>query len=119
MAQTKRKRRTKHRGNAAGTIEARGRTGRPPSPDERKKQSREQARQARSNRPPTWQGAIKRAGLAASFMFLFLLIFSKGKLLAAVIFGESPSPLQLGGVVLILAALLVASRSRRAAVAAT
>ena len=28
MAQTKRKRRSKHRGNAAGTIEARGRTGR-------------------------------------------------------------------------------------------
>jgi hypothetical protein len=28
MAQTKRKRRTKHRGNAAGSVEARGRTGR-------------------------------------------------------------------------------------------
>ena len=33
MAQTKRKRRTKHRGNAAGQVETRGRTGRPPSPD--------------------------------------------------------------------------------------
>jgi hypothetical protein len=31
MAQTKRKRRTKHRGNAAGTIESRGRTGRKPT----------------------------------------------------------------------------------------
>ena len=30
MAQTKRKRRTKHRGNAAGMVEARGRTGRKP-----------------------------------------------------------------------------------------
>jgi hypothetical protein len=86
MAQTKRKRRTKHRGTAAGTIETRGRTGRPPSPDERKKQSREQARQARINRAPTWQGAVKRAGLAASFMFIFLLIFSKGKIAAAVLF---------------------------------
>ena len=28
MAQTKRKRRTKHRGNAAGVVEARGRTSR-------------------------------------------------------------------------------------------
>ena len=46
MAQTKRKRRTKHRGTAAGTIEARGRTGRPPTADERKKQSRR--RRARS-----------------------------------------------------------------------
>jgi hypothetical protein len=86
MAQTKRKRRTKHRGTAAGTIETRGRTGRPPSPDERKKQSREQARQERVTRQPTWQGAIKRAFLAAAFMFLFLLIFSKGKLVAAVLF---------------------------------
>jgi hypothetical protein len=86
MAQTKRKRRTKHRGNAAGTIETRGRTGRPPTPDERKKQSREQARQARLNRPPTWQGSFKRAGLASGFMFIFLLVTSKGKILPAVIF---------------------------------
>ena len=34
MAQTKRKRRTKHRGNAAGSIEARGRTGRKPTAEE-------------------------------------------------------------------------------------
>ena len=39
MAQTKRKRRTKHRGTPAGTIQTRGRTGRPPSADERKKTS--------------------------------------------------------------------------------
>ena len=37
MAQTKRKRRTKHRGNAAGSIEARGRTGRKPTAEEQKK----------------------------------------------------------------------------------
>ena len=47
MAQTKRKRRSKHRGTAAGTIEARGRTGRPPSAEERKKQPRG-CRRARS-----------------------------------------------------------------------
>ena len=35
MAQTKRKRRTKHRGNAAGMVETRGRTGRKPGPAER------------------------------------------------------------------------------------
>ncbi len=34
--------------------------------------------------------------------------------LAALIFSEDPSPLQLGGVVLVLAALLAAGRSRRA-----
>lgn len=86
MAPTKRKRRSKHRGTAAGTISARGRTGRPPSPEERKKQTREQAREVRLNTPPTWNGAIKRALLACAFMFLFLLLTSKGNILAAVLF---------------------------------
>jgi len=89
MAQTKRKRRTKHRGTAAGTIEARGRTGRPPSPAERKKQdkvTREQAQQERLNRPPTWKSSAQRAMLAAGFMFIFLLITDKGNLAAALIF---------------------------------
>ena len=35
MAQTKRKRQTKHRGNAAGVIETRGRTGRKPTAAEK------------------------------------------------------------------------------------
>ena len=35
MAQTKRKRQTKHRGNAAGVVEARGRTGRKPTAAEK------------------------------------------------------------------------------------
>jgi Flp pilus assembly protein TadB len=86
MAQTKRKRRTKHRGNAAGTVESRGRTGRPPSPEERKKEKREKARVARLNAPPTWEGSVKRALLAAGFMFVFLLVTSKGKILPSVLF---------------------------------
>jgi Flp pilus assembly protein TadB len=89
MAQTKRKRRTKHRGTAAGTISSRGRTGRPPTAAEKKKQeklTREQAREARLASPPTWRGSVNRAGLAAAFMFLFLLLTSKGNVVAAVIF---------------------------------
>jgi hypothetical protein len=86
MAQTKRKRRTKHRGTAAGTVTTRGRTGRPPTPDERKKQTRDQARQARLNSPPTWNGATKRAMLASGFMFVFLLLTSKGNVVAAAVF---------------------------------
>jgi hypothetical protein len=86
MAQTKRKRRTKHRGNAAGTVEVRGRTGRPPSPDERKKQTREMARQARLNTPPTWRGSFNCALLAAGFMFVLLLVTSKFKIVPSVIF---------------------------------
>ena len=52
MAQTKRKRRTKHRGTAAGTIETRGRTGRRPTADEKKKEDRTQARERRLSTPP-------------------------------------------------------------------
>jgi Flp pilus assembly protein TadB len=87
MAQTKRKRRTKHRGNAAGTVETRGRTGRPLSADEKKKQARTQAREARLNKQPTWESSTKRAGLASGFMFLFLLVTSHGNVIAAVLFG--------------------------------
>jgi Flp pilus assembly protein TadB len=86
MAQTKRKRRTKHRGTAAGTIESRGRTGRPPSADERKKLTKQEARERRLNTPPTWDGAFKRALLAAALMFVFLLVTTKGKIAAAVLF---------------------------------
>ena len=74
MAQTKRKRRTKHRGTPAGTIQTRGRTGRPPSADERKKVSRMEARERRLNTPPTWKGAITRASLASVLMFVFLAL---------------------------------------------
>jgi hypothetical protein len=71
MAQTKRKRRSKHRGNAAGVVEARGRTGRRPSPEEQKKASRESLRQQRLNKPPTWNSAFMKAGLMAGLLFLF------------------------------------------------
>jgi Flp pilus assembly protein TadB len=88
MAQTKRKRRTKHRGTAAGTIEARGRTSRPPSADERKKQARVQAREKRLNQPPTWKNSLIRAGFAAILLFAFLLLTTRGhnKVATAVLF---------------------------------
>lgn len=82
MAQTKRKRQTKHRGNAAGSITNRGRTGRPVPAQEAKKQTREQARQERLNRKPTWESSAKRSLLAAAFMFLFLMIETKNVLSA-------------------------------------
>jgi hypothetical protein len=86
MAQTKRKRRSKHRGNAAGTIEARGRTGRPPTPEERKKQQRAARSQARVPKPPTWNAAIKKALLATGFIFIFLLVTNKFKVVPALVF---------------------------------
>jgi hypothetical protein len=78
MAQTKRKRRTKHRGTAAGTIQARGRTGRPPTADERKKQSRTSAREKRLNTPPTWKASIIRAGAIAVGLFIILSLLGRG-----------------------------------------
>jgi Flp pilus assembly protein TadB len=88
MAQTKRKRRTKHRGTAAGTIEARGRTSRPPSADQRKKQARAQAREKRLNQAPTWKSSFTRAGFAAVLLFAFLLLTTKGhnKVVTALLF---------------------------------
>jgi hypothetical protein len=79
MAQTRRKRRSKHRGTAAGTIEARGRTGRPPSPEERKKQTRTDARARRLNTPPTWKGAATRGALAAVLLFVLFAFLGRGK----------------------------------------
>lgn len=78
MAQTKKKRRSKHRGNAAGMVEARGRTGRPPTAAERKATDRELAAQRRRDRmmrEPTWKAAGQRALLAA-LVFGLLLAFA-------------------------------------------
>src|SRR3954463_8509553 len=61
MAQTKRRRRSKHRGNAAGVVEVRGRTGRPPKDDERKPAKGTSAKANRYDKPPTWRGAINRS----------------------------------------------------------
>ena len=80
MAQTKKKRRSKHRGNAAGVIESRGRTGRPPSAAERKLTEKElaaQKRRERMMREPTWKSASQRAALAA-IVFGVLLVLAFG-----------------------------------------
>ena len=76
MAQTKRKRRSKHRGNAAGSVEARGRTSRRQSlsPAEQKKLDRQSARDARMNKPPTWNSALFKAALMAALLFVFTQI---------------------------------------------
>jgi hypothetical protein len=70
VAQTKRKRRSKHRGNAAGTIEARGRTGRKVAPVQDKKADRAAARREKLAQPPTWNKATLRAAAAAGLLFV-------------------------------------------------
>jgi hypothetical protein len=74
MAQTKRKRQTKHRGNAAGMVESRGRTGRKPTAAE-KSGAVEAARAKdkpvpRADLPPNWRGAFFRGLLAAGVLAL-------------------------------------------------
>ena len=89
MAQTKRKRRTKHRGNAAGIVESRGRTSRPPDPKTRKQADRTAGRakaRERWDRPPDWNSAFTRGGIAAAVFFaLCLLILDRSVAQAAVI----------------------------------
>lgn len=86
MAQTKKKRRRKHRGTQAGTLGQR--KTRPRSRAEAKAQAR--ARSSRKKKgttrkervadrvgsPPTWRGAINRALIAAGlFLVLLILLF--------------------------------------------
>jgi anti-sigma-K factor RskA len=89
MAQTKRK--TKHRGNAVGMVESRGRTGRPPTAAERTPAGREKAkakeqRLQKYDRPPTWRGAFYRALAAAVLMLLIGVILIKNSTEAIALF---------------------------------
>src|SRR5215217_7327442 len=83
MAQKKRKRKSRHRGTAAGTIEARGRTSRPAEASTKKKKptARSQGagaardkRAARFDEPPTWRGALNRALFAAGLFGILMLV---------------------------------------------
>jgi hypothetical protein len=87
MAQTKRKRTRKHRGNAAGIVErpahnTRGGSAaaskRPATKEEQRAQTR-QRRLDRMNRPPTWKGAVQRATIAAGLFAVLVTIFFKEK----------------------------------------
>src|SRR5271155_190653 len=82
MAQTKRRRQSKHRGNAAGEVESRGRTGRKPTAAEKSGKAgggvRAKAKPPDGrDRPPTWTGAFYRAAAAAVLMLLVSLLLLK------------------------------------------
>jgi hypothetical protein len=77
MAQTRKKRKTKHRGTQAGTIDRAGRTSRQQARTTAKKTAGER-RGARFERPPTWRGAVTRAAMAAAlFGILVILVFHR------------------------------------------
>jgi len=81
MAQTKRKRRRKHRGTQGGSIDRRGRTARPRNREQARAQARRQVSDRRDFRP-TWRSSINRALIAAG-IFVALLIL---------LFGQEPLP---------------------------
>jgi hypothetical protein len=82
---TKRRRTTKHRGNAAGVIESRGRTGRRPTAAEKSgsggrsgsARSTPKVRQNRYEKRPTWRGALIKAVAAAIVVYLAVSLLAK------------------------------------------
>ena len=78
MAQTKKKRRRKHSGTQAGTVQSGRRPGQKGTAHPTRTAA--QRREERLNREPTWRGAVTRASIAAA-------IFG---ILVVVVFGEEP-----------------------------
>ena len=76
MAQTRRKRKTKHRGTQAGTIDRAGRTSRQTRQASRTtaKKSASEKRAHRFERPPTLRSAASRAAMAALFFGLVVTL---------------------------------------------
>jgi glycerol uptake facilitator-like aquaporin len=77
VAQTKkRKRKHKHRGTPAGTIDRAGRTGRPQVKKDSKTIAKER-RAERLNREPTWKGALNRAAIAAVVFTVLMFVIRR------------------------------------------
>jgi hypothetical protein len=80
MAQTKKKRRRKHRGTQGGRVDANRRPSRPRNRAEAKARARAGAKKSapRADHPPTWRSSVTR-GLVAAVIFtvLLLLIFKR------------------------------------------
>src|SRR3954454_246161 len=86
MAQTRRKRKRRHRGTQAGTIERAGRTRKPPAVSAKRTKGStkvdgrnvaQQRRAERANREPTWRGAFNRAAFAAIILVIFISVVQK------------------------------------------
>jgi Flp pilus assembly protein TadB len=86
MAQTRRKRKRRHRGTQAGTIERAGRTSKPPAVSSKRTKGStkvegralaQQRREDRLNNPPTWRNALNRAAFAAVILVIFITVVQK------------------------------------------
>ena len=87
MAQTRRKRKHKHRGTQAGTIEARGRTGRRPQTQVEARKVARERRAARFDKPPTWRSALNRAVISALVFAVAVVVLFRRPVAAAVVLG--------------------------------
>jgi hypothetical protein len=92
MAQTRRKRRRKHRGTQGGRIDRRPARGRPRSRGEAQARARSRSKKTgpRTPGPPSWSSAGKKGGIAA-VLFIALLT----------LFGQNPAASVLIGVVML------------------
>jgi hypothetical protein len=79
VAQTRKKRRRKHRGTQGGRVDPNRRPGRPRSREEAKARARAGRKSGpKVDAPPTWRGSVTRGAVAASiFTVLLLAIFKK------------------------------------------
>lgn len=80
MAHANRKRRRRHRGTQAGTIERAGRTSRPSGerqPQRGGARAATAARPHRLDRPPTLKGSVMRAAIAAVVVGIAVALTSK------------------------------------------
>ena len=87
MAQTKRKRKHKHRGTQAGTVEARGRTGRRPQTQVEARKIKRERGAGRFDRPPTWRGALNRAAISAAIFAVSVVVIFGRPVVAGVVLG--------------------------------
>ena len=80
MAQTKKKRRRKHRGTQGGRIDRRPARGRPRTRAEAQARARSgkgKGRQAQGPKPPSWGSAFQKGALAAGLFFAGLVLLFK------------------------------------------
>ena len=76
MAQTRKRRRRKHRGTQGGRIDTK-RRGRPRTRAEAQQRARTKKRAPRGDRPPTWRSAIVRGCVISAFLIVTLVLFGR------------------------------------------
>jgi hypothetical protein len=88
MAQTKKKRRRKHRGTQGGRIDRAPSRGRARNRAEAKARARSRTKQRRDPRtpqPPSWPSALRKGGIASVLFFVLLMVFGQSPVASAAV----------------------------------